>query len=397
MAVAATTCPFCNALVDVSAAGGRIVCPRCGEAFTPRSDAIRTDVPPEASAAAPATVFPPKPVRRNRVVGGIVVAVMLLAAAVGLIFALRSQEQRRAHDTRIPRKLGPQENDLTLLGYLPKRTNVVLGLNWPQLQESPAGRDFLERKVNLGRTAVRLKDLPNWLGLDDEDVRFVVVGLVVLPGELAPQFVLMVRSRYHIDLAAHRARLHNPRDVSGEAHLTQFDLPGLPPDLSGYLTYLDDQTLACSLFPENLKGLPEQPVEKFGNLDGELAGFLGKNVDLSGPIWLAGASDDWSKTSAGFLLGRLPEKERSTLAGVRQFGISVRQSDPGDANAPVTLKTVLHCRDETTAREAERWLLGGRRRWWRTPPADVSAEVDGLWVNYQRRLPLQELRLFSER
>src|SRR5260370_25755664 len=121
MAVASPTCPFCNALVDTSAAPGqRVVCPRCGEAYTLRADAVRAAPAPAASAVqaatTPAPAPPPRPARRNRMVGGIVLSVMLLMAGVGLTFALVTQSLPRAHDTGLPRKKKAPADDLAGLG-----------------------------------------------------------------------------------------------------------------------------------------------------------------------------------------------------------------------------------------------------------------------------------------
>ncbi len=211
-----------------------------------------------------------------------------------------------------------------------------------------------------------------------------------------PEFVLVVRTRDHIDPAEHHGQLRNPqRASSGGREMTQFEPPGLPNGLSAFLVYPDDQTLAVSVFASNLEGVPAQPVQGFDNLAPDLADVLFKNkdIDLSSPVWLAGASDDWSKTAAGFLLGRLPPPARDALGGVRKFAVWVRPGDPA-ADAPVTLHAELRCRDEAAARDAGAWLLG-RPLWIQTP--DTNVKVEGPWVTYQRRLPLKELRLLGER
>jgi hypothetical protein len=396
MAVATLTCPFCNALVDVASAGGKIVCPRCGESFTPRSDTVTAEAPApsaEAVTAAAPTGFPPKPVGRNRVVGGIILAVMLLMAGAGLTLALLTQARRRSHDTGLPRKNTAPLDDAALLGYLPKDTNVVAGLNWEQLNRSEAGRDFLKRKVSLGKTEVTLNQLPDWLGLRSEDVRLVIVGLVVAPGQLAPELVVLVRTRSPINVADHRAQLHNPRPfTSGQREMTEFDLPGMPGNLPGYLIYVDDHTLACSLFASNLEGVPAQPAQDFKNLAPDLTDVLRHHVDLTSPVWLAGASDDWSKTPANVLVKRKPQEQPNPLAGMRRFGVSVGWSDPDNAGAPILLRSALLCRDEAAAQDVEIWLGG----WWKMPP-NSRIEREGAWVRYQRRIPLQDVRLPTER
>ncbi|MGL4551455.1 MAG: hypothetical protein ACRC33_09735, partial [Gemmataceae bacterium] len=79
--MSAFTCPFCNSRVTAPAAGPQ-PCPRCGETISPPADAVTA--PPAGPAPAPAG----KPVRANRLVGAIVLAVMATMATVGLTFAL---------------------------------------------------------------------------------------------------------------------------------------------------------------------------------------------------------------------------------------------------------------------------------------------------------------------
>src|SRR5690349_18215164 len=95
-------CPYCNAPVPVTAGERRVTCPRCEETVTIRdgdtgSSSTAESMPVERPAAA-------RPA--NRAVAGIVVALMLGMAALGLAFALRTQPFRRANDSK-----GVQEPD----------------------------------------------------------------------------------------------------------------------------------------------------------------------------------------------------------------------------------------------------------------------------------------------
>src|ERR1700722_10632317 len=107
-------CPYCNAQFPIGA-GGKVACPRCGETVTlsTRSETIReapdsTWAPPSASflttlpASAPATRPESSAKRANRLVAGIVLAVMAVMATTGLTFALKTVGVRREHDTALP-------------------------------------------------------------------------------------------------------------------------------------------------------------------------------------------------------------------------------------------------------------------------------------------------------
>jgi len=397
---AAPTCPYCNALVDAGP-GQRVVCPRCGEAFTARGDAI-TEGPPLPR---PAPGFPPKPVRRNRLVGGVVLAVMVLMAAVGLTFALVTQPWRRAHDTALPRKRPANPEDLSILGYLPPGTNVVVGLNWERLN-AVAGKDFLERPLGPGPFGVTPVRLPEWLGLDADDVRLVVAGLVVQRGQLVPTFVLLVRTRTPIDHDGWLKRLAkrgaNPQSESADGRqMLRVDLPADAPLAAlryGYLTYADDQTVAFAYFKDSLKGVPERPAEKFANLAPELSDVLRDRtvaIDLSAPLWLAGASDNWPALPTDLGARADVPEPFAALRGVRRFAVWVRGGDPNNADVPVNLHVDLDCR-EGSLRAVRTWLLGPPR-WWGWPQRpDLSWHVEGSWLMYQRRISWKDLRPGTE-
>src|SRR4051794_454420 len=98
------SCPYCNAYVTVpagTAAGQRVSCPRCGEAFAYRGAAVGKGTPATpasaAYAASPDTGSQPsfagasyvtQPRWSNRAIAFLVLGVMVLMAVGGLTFAL---------------------------------------------------------------------------------------------------------------------------------------------------------------------------------------------------------------------------------------------------------------------------------------------------------------------
>jgi transcription initiation factor TFIIIB Brf1 subunit/transcription initiation factor TFIIB len=79
-------CPECGTplLAELS---GQAICPTCGASLSPSQ-----------LAAEPETVASPR--QSNRQVGFLILLVMLFMAAVGLIFALKTIEWRRANDKK---------------------------------------------------------------------------------------------------------------------------------------------------------------------------------------------------------------------------------------------------------------------------------------------------------
>src|SRR5450755_2124634 len=94
------TCPFCNAVIPPMpglVVGQRIACPRCGEGFAVSH--VPVGEVGLSIAQVPDRLGPiPKPVRANRIIGGLVLGVMLLMAGVGLAYALATVQMRRDHD-----------------------------------------------------------------------------------------------------------------------------------------------------------------------------------------------------------------------------------------------------------------------------------------------------------
>jgi hypothetical protein len=168
-------CPYCNALVPLpgeAPLGSRLLCPRCGESFLFRSpeqpapNAI-TAAPPDGLAtpeagALPCGARPNGEPRRwsNAAVAGVVLAVMLAMAVVGLTFAQLTVDVRRAQDfIRPPRRPSITLPIVVLAGFV-----VYIGalfiyllklLREPTQGRSPAARlGLLALTSGLGLIAV---------------------------------------------------------------------------------------------------------------------------------------------------------------------------------------------------------------------------------------------------
>src|SRR5260370_16317473 len=195
------TCPYCNAFVSLppnAHDGQRVTCSRCGDAFPLRGRGTGIKVPGGVAPtqAAPGlhlagTSLTPSARSRNRLVAGLAVTVMALMAASGLTWALLTQAQRRTNDygepVRHKRPIFPEPTDakasatvapakLEALAYLPPGTNIILGVDVRQLQQSKAGLKLLSDPLKVGRGEIALGKLFLWTGVEVEQLDHVVVG-----------------------------------------------------------------------------------------------------------------------------------------------------------------------------------------------------------------------------
>src|SRR4051794_2243347 len=125
------TCPFCNALLNTTPEDGpgRVVCPRCGEAVGPATQA------PPTGRGRPETAVEVSRVRSRRFAW---IAVLGLVAVVGG-WALWA----KWHHIRTPfggptpaaQPVVVKPADLPGLGYLPASTDAVLAVQVPLLLE----------------------------------------------------------------------------------------------------------------------------------------------------------------------------------------------------------------------------------------------------------------------
>src|SRR5262245_11456184 len=329
------TCPYCNARQPYQpglAVGQKLVCARCGEAFTlrqlPASTAI-TSTPP------PAPVTPQKPVRANRLVAGIVLGVMAIMAGAGLTSALITVDIRRDHDRELPPRprrlsdyIAPQPRPaeptspwiLAGLGYLPPRTGVLACVQVEDLLNSEAGKELRSRPWKLGKVDVSLDEVRGWTGLALEDVDHVLLGVVVRDGaeaDLTPPVHLVVRTRKRYDikrvkeaLKAERGR-EEPTPEGRTRTVYSASIRNLPVSL----WLADERTIVVGVF-SRLEQVPLRPHEGLKELPGEVQQLMTKRLSAGVPVWLVGHAADWKKTWLPTLVGQF--KEVPLLAHIEQ-------------------------------------------------------------------------------
>ena len=394
------TCPYCNASIAVPAslsAGQRIVCPRCGDSFPLRPVGALTSQPPEMretmivdkpkSVAGPVSPIPELslPSRRsNGLVAALVIGLMLFMSGGGLAFMLMTQSQRRAQDHSLPpRRPGKQRgvpepeglpvvasvapDKLAALGYLPSGVNLLLAARIPELSVDPIGAQMLRAPLKLGGAEYRLEDLPGWVGLRLEDIDHFVLAARV-DSVFPPPFYLVIRTVQPYDEESLRSRLKATR-VAGKKKLYAFKPPRL--NLPMHLWFADELTVVV-LFADKSEALPLQPVADLQQLPEEIRTVLKDRREPVAPVWIAGHSRDWSKSTAALFLNRMKKEELTKLAPLRTFGIWFVPEQS------LAVKGVFACKDETGARGLEDYF-----RSLRGPDASFKTALDGPWLTLQ--------------
>ncbi len=384
MSDAPLTCPYCNAYVRLPTVGtvafdGRIVCPRCGESFIapPGSYANQPDTagPTIESIRGDTPVSPrPKPRGRNRVVGLGLLALMVVMAGVGLAYALWTTDLRRIHDTgrsQSGRPL-PMPTDATLLSptgpvapakldalaYLPPDTNLVVGVHLAEIGGTKAGKTLLAQSLPVGPLpAVKIDDLLRWTRFEPSEVAHLIIGFKLVkqvPGDLPlpPRMELIVHTKSAFDADTVRKRLNAHLDSEdGKRRLDRFELGNK--QLSAVLWCADDRhTFVFGLVPSDVKAVPPTPEPNLDRLPRELREVLQERVASGGPLWIAGTSDDWSKTWAAKLFDKLPAADRARLNRVRTFAAWVQLDES------VTVRGAFDCRDDAGAKGLEDYFHG---------------------------------------
>jgi predicted RNA-binding Zn-ribbon protein involved in translation (DUF1610 family) len=405
------TCPYCNASLNLQAgwaAGQRITCPRCGDAFVLRCGDARLTSPSPAqpvetvgAAEAPAPAVLPR--WSNRLVAGVILGLMLFMAGNGLIFMLLTQEQRRAYDTsRPPRRPGkqrgfPEENNVpslasvapdkwAALGYLPSGVHFLFAARVPELLAGSAGAQVLRTPVQLGEASFRLENVPKWLGFALEEIDHVLFA-VRLDDAVLPPFYVVLRTTEPYDPESLRRRLKCTHVLS-PSKKQLYAFRALQQDIQLHACFADERTVVLALFADQLEALPSSPVADLQQLPEELRTLLQQRREPAAPLWIAGHSRDWSKTSAATFLKQMKKEELEKIASLHTFGVffipmldapaDVERERGNEKEKKLIVKGIFACKDASGARRLEDYFrtLGGA-------DADFKTVLDGAWLTLQ--------------
>ena len=306
-------CPFCNAPVPVAddAEGSvHLVCPRCEEAHTAQVAKIHAD----ASHVAPVHALVERASDRrpaNRVVAGLVVAVMLGMAAIGLAFALHTVKIRRANDSKGVQPAEPAAEAVTAvpagwpgLGYLPDDVQVMAGIRVADALESPTGRTLLAAfgLAESKRTPI--------LGVAPSHVDCLIAGanLRTLP----PRVTAIIHGSIgDSSNAGHVTEQHGKT-------LQRVKLWASGPE--GAIWRPDRHTLVAALLPDDFDRLPAKPQTA------QLPDLMAR-LDPAALAWLV-ATVDANSPALAFATPFLPPADHDAWAKLQAVAASIRADGP---------------------------------------------------------------------
>jgi hypothetical protein len=195
-------CPFCNGLLpwlSAQPSAEKLPCPRCGELIPASRWRVDTAIASGEPKLPTPTGGADRPDATQQIVPGvrktalIVLGIMLAMAVVGLSYALWTTKLRRSRDPKLT--LDPitfrKPLELEGLGYLPKDTDIIVGLQIAEwLADKKVGKALLDEP----RPAVLdwvMKQLPRVTGMPLEELDHVVLGASFN----TPQVVMVVKTR----------------------------------------------------------------------------------------------------------------------------------------------------------------------------------------------------------
>jgi hypothetical protein len=388
------TCPYCNALLPASedsAVGQRVPCPRCGEAFTLRRPTPRGSADLQiAPSVAPTLVGVDLDVdrrlhmrRTNRIVAAGVLGVMALGAVLSLTYALYSQPERRAHDTRMPHKpRGPNLTESTptpaatapaaleALRWLPADCNVVAGVQVAELRQTDAGRELLKHLFRIGKVDLSADFIERWTGLKAGEIDHLVLG-VKADDELLPRTVLVVRTTQPYNADAVRTKLQAERMPDAKGKTLYKCKPG-EGELRPILWCADERTLLFGLTTKHIEAVPAKPAVGLERLPAAVRILMELRLQSAGPAWVVGYASDWRKTAAAAFTS---EKDADLLGHIHGFAVQLQSEAPG------TLLASLQCDNADAAESLEKRMMAAKP----APDADWKAAREGYWLTLQLR------------
>jgi hypothetical protein len=257
-------------------------------------------LPPNSTASRPT----------NRAVAGLVIAVMLGMAALGLAFALQTVGIRRANDSK--HEVPPDKVEVSVptvpaawpgLGYLPDDVQAIAGVRVDDALRSPAGKTLLAR--------LKLSDDKTILGVHPENVDELIIGagLRTLP----PRVTAIVHGR----VAAAK-----PSERTLEQHGKTLERLKLWPNGPEAAIWRPERrTLIAALLPEDFDHVPATPRMAVPLSD------LMERLDPNALAWLV-AAPDANDAALAFVLPFLPPADHDAWTKLRLLAVSLRADGP---------------------------------------------------------------------
>jgi hypothetical protein len=315
------SCPYCNTPIPVPQsppADGRVSCPRCEETVT---------IGDERSDTSAASLAPPpadNPRITNRTIAGLVVAVMLGMAALGLAFALQTVGVRRANDSKGAQPPEPAVEAVALapaawpgLGYLPADVQIVAGVRVADALDSAAGRVMLGP---LGFTDAKKTTI---LGVPPSHADYLVFGANVRT--LPPRVMAVVHGSIGDAPGPGRTTEHHGKT------LHRIKLWATGPE--GAVWRADQRTLVAAQLPEDFDHVPATPHSAIPHSE------LLDRLDPAALAWLV-AKVDANNSALALVTMYLPPADRDAWTKLDALAVSLRAD-----GSKLTLTVHLHGQD----------------------------------------------------
>jgi hypothetical protein len=379
METTTSCCPFCNAVLPkltAPAAAEKIPCPRCGELIP----AVRWEVTTSIAAGDPKKPLPPgrEPGPGIRKTAMVILGVMLTMAIVGLGYMLWTVKERRARDPKLILDPVTYRKPLELpgLGYLPKNSDVIVGLQIAEwLSDKKVGQPLLEKPRPAPLDWV-VQKVAYVSGLPLEEIDHIVLGASL--DKL--QIVAVVRTRrpYSLEKIAEHATRWDPPIYRDKA---LYRLPLTPP-AEALVWCIEEKTLVCVIRIdgpniEHLNGLSLTPGAVEEIVAAPLYAALKERLPRQQYLWAVGRFDRLALPKEA--LGLLGDKA-ALIKEVRTFAVGL---EPVEG---LTLTGHFQTADAKSAAKVTAFLAtvniaGATSQKVEAPPPDVADP----WVTWQLR------------
>ena len=405
-------CPYCNTQFHREQAATSTrgpSCPRCLEPLTALAADGEGRVT-EMDEPFPALRYPPPAGPPSTwKIGIIVLSVLIAMSLLVLGYAFWPTPSPPANNATAS-KSAPREprkpTELIGLGFLPKRCNLVAGIQFDEIENDPQASKLLANPrppyLNLLLTL-----LESGTGLKVEDLDHAVLGANLK--SLSCTLVVATRKNYDIaklaKLLGDKIDDHQGKPVYALQSLAGFKGNGLWALLAsfeGRVWCPDSQVLVLAIRlsgnmvdskikPILVDDLPFPPWKADEGLSEEIKDVLTKRLDRYSLAWVAGHNED-TNLLLGFLGASLPPgaKDQNELKRVKRFGLILRS----DENQPggIVASGQLSGRDEAGTRALAKFFQK-RGVNIAEPPADAHGP-DACWIGFQKFISLQEIRSY---
>jgi hypothetical protein len=281
---------------------------------------VRSD--PSAASLAPPPAEAPRVT--NWMIAGLVVAVMLGMAALGLAFALQTVGVRRANDSKGAQPPEPAVEAVALapsawpgLGFLPAEVQIVAGVRVADALDSAAGRALLGP---LGLTDANKTTI---LGVTPSRVDHLVIGANVRT--LPPRVMAVVHGSIGDAPGPGRTTEHHGKT------LHRIKLWATGPE--GAVWRADRRTLIAAQLPEDFDRVPAGPHSAIPHSE------LLDRLDPAALAWLV-AKVDANNTALALVTPYLPPADRDAWTKLDALSVSLRAD-----GSKLTLTMHLHGQD----------------------------------------------------